>query len=1189
MVCVVDGVYVAYLYFFAKEVENGYYSRMEQSKRQEPEKSDVAKKEEETLSFWVENDIFEKTLEKTKKGKPFVFYDGPPFATGTPHYGHLVASAMKDAVPRYQTMRGRYVERQWGWDCHGLPIENIVEKELGTKSKKEIEEIGIGKFNKLCREKIFTYVDEWNKFIPRFGRFADMSNPYRTMDASYMESEWWAFKKLYDKELIYKDYRSMHICPRCETTLAQSEVTEGYKEIKDLAVTVKFKIKNPKQHGLPENTFVLAWTTTPWTLPGNVALAVGVDIEYLTIIKGEENYIISTKVWKRGDFGDFGNLAQGKIITGKDLIGIEYEPLFDYYSNSDIENKENGWKIYAGDFVTTESGTGVVHIAPAFGEDDMELGKKEKLPFVQHIGMDGVIKPEVKELAGLSVKPIGNHQATDIEIIKYLAHNNLLFSKEKYEHSYPHCWRCDTPLLNYATSSWFVSVTNIKKDLLKYAKKINWSPSNIKEGRWADWLANARDWSISRQRFWANTIPVWENEETGDRLVVGSVEELKQHIKHSGNNYFMMRHGESNSNKEGYISNDAENSDHLTEKGREQVIKTAKDLKNKDINRIFASSFARTTETAEIVADIIGINKSDIVYDNRLWEVNTGDFNKRPIEEYRSYFKNTLEKFTKSTPGGETLNEMKNRLTNFLYETDKKYKDENILIIGHEYCAWLLFAGAEGMNAEEATDIKDKADDNFIENAEVRAIKFTPLPHNDLYELDLHRPYIDEIEVVDKNETPLKRVTDVLDTWFNSGSVPFSSYHYPFEDKKKVESRIPADFIAEGQDQVSKWFYYQHVLAGGLFKKHAFNNVIVNGIVLAEDGKKMSKRLQNYPNPSAVVDKFGADAVRFYLLSSPVVRADNLSFSEDGVSEVYKKLILRLQNVTSFYEMYYGGEEASTDSINVLDRWIIVRLNELIYEVTSAMDEYELDRAARPFMDFVDDLSTWYIRRSRDRFKSKDKEDKNAALATTRYVLTELAKATAPFMPFIAENIYKKVGGMKESVHLEGWPKSGKVDEKILKEMDEVRRIVSLGLEARAKAGIKVRQPLQLLKVKREELKDDYIILIKDEVNVKEVVFNALINNEVEIDTEITPELKKEGQFRELVRHIQGMRKKEKFTPSDLATIRIETEGGGKALVEEFMDELKGATPIKSVEFGDVSEDGEIKIDNMVFKISISK
>jgi isoleucyl-tRNA synthetase len=479
--------------------------------------------EKEVLKFWNENDMFQKSLENRKDapvcnasrsdaGRPvYSFYDGPPFATGTPHYGHIVASTMKDVVPRYWTMKGFKVPRKWGWDCHGLPIENIAEKELGTKHKKDIEAMGVDKFNEFCRTKVLKYVDEWKTVINRLGRWADMENSYKTMDLPFMESVWWVFKELYNKGLIYEGHRIMHICTRCETTLSQMEVAEGYKDIKDLSATVKFELVDEP------GTFILAWTTTPWTLIGNVALAINPDVIYCKVqnsnlknqndnskLKIKENFILAkdrlAEILKDEDY---------KIIEeskGSDLIGKKYKPLFDYYIGKGLENEENGWKIYAGDFVTTEEGTGVVHIAPAFGEDDMKMGIQYKLPFIQHVGMDGLIKEEANDFAGMSVKPEENHQTTDIEIIKYLAKNNILFSKEKYEHSYPHCWRCETPLINYATSSWFVNILKIRDEMLKNAEGISWTPKHIKEGRFGNWLEGARDWSISRQRFWASVI-----------------------------------------------------------------------------------------------------------------------------------------------------------------------------------------------------------------------------------------------------------------------------------------------------------------------------------------------------------------------------------------------------------------------------------------------------------------------------------------------------------------------------------------------------------------------------------------------------------------------------------------------------------------------------------------------------------
>ena len=490
-------------------------------------KSESAKREEAILAFWQKERIFEKSLEKESPKGEYVFYDGPPFATGTPHYGHIVASVIKDVIPRYQTMRGYHVPRIWGWDCHGLPIENIVEKQLGFKHKKDIKEYGIAKFNERCRESVLTYVDYWKTFVPRIGRWADMEHAYLTMDKPYMESVWWVFKTIYDKGLVYEDYRAMHICPRCETTLSQQEVSEGYKDVKDISVTVKFKLKNPEKLGLSGDVYMLAWTTTPWTLPGNVALAVGEDIEYIGFEASEAIYIIARNLYKE----ESGNIRG--FWPGAKLVGLEYEPPFDYYiKDTTIKNHENGWKVYAADFVTAESGTGIAHEAPAFGADDWELSKKVNLPFVQHVNMDGTMKPEVLAFAGLEVKPRSDDDSvrlgTDIAVLKYLQEHGTLFSKENITHSYPHCWRCDTPLLNYATSSWFVSVTKIKENLLKNAENISWSPAHNKEGRFGKWLEGARDWSISRQRFWASAIPMWRCEDCKEVRVFGGIAELEE-------------------------------------------------------------------------------------------------------------------------------------------------------------------------------------------------------------------------------------------------------------------------------------------------------------------------------------------------------------------------------------------------------------------------------------------------------------------------------------------------------------------------------------------------------------------------------------------------------------------------------------------------------------------------------------
>lgn len=1148
----------------------------------ETKKSNWSEKEEEILSFWNKNEIFEKTLAKNKGKKHFVFYDGPPFATGLPHYGHLLASIIKDAIPRYQTMKGKYVRRKWGWDCHGLPVETLIEKDLGLEHKKDIEEYGIDKFNKAAKDSVFMYDKEWKKIIPRTGRWIDMDGGYKTMDSGYTESIWWAFKEMYDKGLVYKGYKSMHICPRCETTLSTTEVADGYKDITDISVTAKFELVDEP------GTYVLAWTTTPWTLPGNVALAVNQDIMYVKV-KTEEGLFVVAKA-RLSDVMEGKKYEVVEKIKGGNLVGKQYKPVFDYYAkNKQLENRENGWKIYAGDFVTTESGTGVVHIAPAFGEDDMNLGKKYNLPFVQHVAFDGRFKEEVKDFAGLLVKPKDNHQATDIEIIKYLAHKGLLFSKLKITHSYPHCWRCDTPLLNYATSSWFIKVTELKDKLVKLNKKVNWIPETIGEGRFGNWLENARDWSISRTRFWGAPLPVWECGKCEDRVVVGSVEDINKKLK-KRNNYFIMRHGEAENNVGNIVSSKIGNGHHLTDNGKKQINATIKELKKKKIDLIISSPFLRTKETAQLVAEGLGINKNDIVFDDRVKEIDTGILDGKPTSEYHAYFSGLDEKVTKRPEGGENLLDVKRRMMDVLVETDEKYEGKNVLIVSHEYPLWAIVAGVSGMNKEDTVRIKEESGDDFMKNAEVREIEFKPFPHNEDWELDLHRPYIDEIIFPCDCGGEMERIPDVFDCWIESGSMPFAQFHYPFENKDEFKNNFPADFIAEGIDQTRGWFYTSLVISTALFGKSPYKNVVVNGLVMAEDGKKMSKRLKNYPETWDILNKYSADALRYYMLASPIVHGEDLNFSEKGVDEVQKKVIGRTLNVLSFYKLFEDRDiNADSKSKNILDKWIISRLCQTIQEIDESMESYELDRAVRPIGIFVDDLSTWYLRRSRGRFKGEDLDDKNNALATLRFVLIEFAKAIAPAMPFLAENIYREVGGEKESVHLEDWSSADGVDKNILREMEEVRKIVSLGLEARATAGLKVRQPLSKLKVKSKNLKDELTALIKDEVNVKDVVFDIAINEEVELDTEITPQLKKEGRFREFVRFVQDMRKKEKFTPSDLAIINIETDSNGKALVEEFMDELKTATPIKSVNFGEVSDGVEIKVDELVFKIAITK
>lgn len=1146
-------------------------------KEEENTKSEVAKKEEEVLKFWQDNKIFEKSLEQTKGKKEFVFYDGPPFATGLPHYGHILASTIKDVIPRYKTMQGFHVPRRWGWDCHGLPIENIIEKELGFKHKKDIKEYGIEKFNEKCREQVLTYVHEWERIIPRMGRFVDMQHPYRTMDVSFMESVWWVFKQLWDKGLVYEDYRSMHICPRCETTLSQQEVSEGYKDVKDISVTVKFKIKGVDQG------YFLAWTTTPWTLPGNVALAVGKDIVYVEAKVGDEILVLAKERLSVIE-GEYEIVAEHK---GSEMVGMEYEPPFDYYiKDTALKNHENGWKVYAADFVTAENGTGIAHEAPAFGADDWELLKKENLPFVQHVAMDGTIKSEVIDFAGLEVKPKSDDDkvrlGTDIAVLKYLQDHGTFFSKENITHTYPHCWRCDTPLLNYATSSWFVNVTKIKDNLLKNAETINWSPAHIKEGRFGKWLEGARDWSISRQRFWASAMPIWVNSE-GKPQVIGSLEELKKYTKKSGNKYFVMRHGEAESNIKRIVSCIDTSMDPLTAAGRNGVEKAAKDLPKIDL--IVCSPFLRTRETAEIIAKTIGY-QNEIVVKEDLGEVKATAFDGKTWKERDSHYSTREEFFTKEVEGDENLMALKRRIGRVIYEIDEEYENKTVLIIGHGAPLGLLAYIEKGLNQEEILAIPYRK----MEPAEIKELDFVPLPHNENYELDLHKPYIDEIELINEKGEALSRVNDVLDTWFDSASMPYGERHYPFENKEELENGYPAEFIAEGLDQTRAWFYYLHVMAGGLFDTPAFKNAIVNGIALAEDGKKMSKKLKNYPDPMMIMDRYGADSMRYYMLSSPIVKAEDLNFSEKGVEDVNKKIIGKLSNILSFYEMY-KRDKLEKGEPTLLDQWIMFRLEELKHTVTQSLDLYELDRASRPILGFIEDLSVWYVRRSRERFKSDNIEISNTSLWYTAHVLKELSKVMAPFMPFFAEHLYLslKAEGDPESVHLCEWSKAGKVDEEVLENMKEVRNIVSLALEKRMVANIKVRQPLKSLKVKSKKLegKGEYLELIKDEINVKEIIFDENLAGEVELDTEITVELQKEGNVRELVRAIQDLRKQKNLSPQDPVILQVETDKEGESFVKEFEAEIKKPTNVNNIIF-EANEGVELKIGSIVFKICLN-
>jgi len=1047
-------------------------------------KVEFPKMEEEILAFWEKNDIFKKSISQREGKDEFVFYDGPPFATGLPHFGHFVPGTIKDIIPRYQTMKGKKVERRFGWDCHGLPVENLIEKELGLNSKTDIEKFGVANFNEACRSSVLRYVSEWRRIVTRLGRWVDFDNDYKTMDPDYMESIWWVMKTLWEKGLLYEGYYILPYCPRCSTVLSNHELNlGGYKDVHDPAITIKFKVTGlvsgtaadtAKLADLADgNTFLLAWTTTPWTLPSNLALAVGPDIDYVLVQDGNERYILAearlSAYYKKPE--EYQILWKKK---GAELVGITYEPLFPYFKET---KEQNAFRTYPGDYVSTEDGTGIVHIAPGFGEDDQRILKGTGVPTICPVDAECRFTDEVPDYKGLFVKD------ADKAIIDRLKAEGKLVKRDQILHAYPHCWRCSSPLIYRAVSSWFVNVTKIKQQMLDANQQIHWVPEHIKDGRFGKWLEGARDWAISRNRYWGNPLPIWKCPDCGKTICVGSRKELQ---------------------------------------------------------------------------DLSGV------------------------------------------------------------------------------------------------EVKD-----------------------------LHKHFVDEITIPCSCGGTMQRIPEVLDCWFESGAMPYAQNHYPFENKEFFESHFPADFISEGLDQTRGWFYTLTILGAALFNRPAFKNCVVNGLVLAEDGKKMSKSLRNYTDPMDVINTFGADALRIFLMHSAVVKADDLRYSDEGVKDVLKSIIIPLWNSYSFFVTYANIDGmkptmAPENPSNPLDKWILSVSESMVERVSAALDSYDMNRAIDPIVEFIDLLNNWYIRRSRRRFwRSENDSDKAEAYGTLYSVLKKISLVAAPIMPYTTEAIWQNLRLESDpiSVHLADYPLADtkRKDEGLEFKMSVVQHAVSMGRALRYQYNIKVRQPLRSVELVTRNPEEKKVLLemeeiIREELNVKNVIFRdneedlveyqakanfrvlgkelgkdmkaaadrieALSQQEIQglldgatlsievngknvdltaekldirriekaqvkvlnegtltvgLDMEVTEELAQEGDVRDLVRGIQNLRKESGFEVTDRIKLTLFGSEKLKAAFKAFTDYIAQETLAVSIEWKEVPTMTEVEAGDESWKVALEK
>jgi len=892
--------------------------------------------EEAVLEFWQTDNTFVKSVTSKPADKTYIFYDGPPFATGLPHYGHLLASTTKDVVPRYWTMKGYRVERVWGWDCHGLPIENMIEQKLEIKGgKKGIEAFGIDKFNDACRREVLQLDSEWEKIISRLGRWVDFKNNYKTMDTTFMESVWWGFKQLYEKDYVYEGRKVILYCPRCSTPLSNFEIAmdNSYKDVTEPATTYKYKVVDQP------DTYLLAWSTTPWNKIVTPALAVNPDLSYVKVKQEDEYYLLA-----ESRLSHLKDLPYEVVetLTGKDLENITFELHFDFYA-ADRNPQEKVGVVVADEFVTAEEGTGIVTLA-VYGEDDYRVMKNNGIQLVEHVDEEGCLKAEVAGWAGMSILKV--NPLVDAE----LKTRNLIYDQQPHAHSVATCYRCGTRLYYAPLPAWFIDVAKLRPKLISHNESVNWFPQHLKHGRFKKGLENAPDWNISRSRYWGTPMPIWRNPSDASQFrIVDSLAELKK------------------------------------------------------------------------------------------WAVQTAA-------------------------------------------------------------------------AEKLTDI--------------------------------HREFIDEIEVWVDDARTIKgtRIPEVFDCWVESGSMPFAASHYPFENREVFEARYPAQFVSEYIAQTRAWFYTMHVMSVALFGKPSFENVLTTGTILAADGNKMSKSKKNYPDPMTIINQFGVDSLRLYLMSSAVMKGENLNFSEKDVSDIRRNVFVIWWNVLSFYHQFadtsVGITKPDFETTHVMDTWLMSRLQSLITEVTKSMDNYDVVRASRTLMAFVDEVSTWYLRLSRERIKAADNREVSQVFG---YALYTLAQLFAPFAPFFSEAIHQQLVDNKTSIHLSDWPIADTkyLHPEVETKMTEVRRAVEKIHSLRKEAGLKVRQPLTKATVTSPVAAPlaNLLAVMALEVNVKVVAWQKGEELNVELDTALTSELKTEGEARELMRNIQVMRKKAGLQAEDQVTV----------------------------------------------------